>query len=217
MKKSDTHYWFAGALGKHLLDALLATVRFRVLSAEPHRALTQRGGVIYTLWHGRLLPLTYFHRKQDIATLISQSSDGEYIARVVERWGYTAMRGSSSRGGSGALREMVKAARAGRSMAITPDGPRGPRQKLKPGVLTLAQLTGQPMIPMSASASRAWWVDARWDRFLVPKPFSTVFVRYADPVYVPRDADGAIINRIGAEVEGTLIRLTDETDADARG
>ncbi|HEY0306130.1 MAG TPA: lysophospholipid acyltransferase family protein, partial [Longimicrobiales bacterium] len=172
---------------------------------------------IYTLWHGRLLPLTYYHRRQNIATLISQSSDGEYIARVVERWGYTAIRGSSSRGGSGALREMVKLARAGRSMAITPDGPRGPRQQLKPGVLTLAQLTSQPMIPMSASATRAWWVDARWDLFLVPKPFATVYVRYAEPVYVPRDADEHTIARIGEQVQATLVRLTEETDADARG
>jgi lysophospholipid acyltransferase (LPLAT)-like uncharacterized protein len=213
--KSESHYWFAGALGKHLLDALLATVRFEVLSPEPPR-LAQRG-VIYTLWHGRLLPLTFFHRDQNIATLISQSSDGEYIARVVERWGYTAMRGSSSRGGSGALREMVKAARSGRSLAITPDGPRGPRQKLKPGVLTLAQLTGQPILPMSASATRAWWVDARWDLFLVPKPFAKVFVRYGEPVHVPRAADAAVMAQIGAQVESKLIELTQATDRDAHG
>jgi lysophospholipid acyltransferase (LPLAT)-like uncharacterized protein len=213
--KSETHYWFAGALGKHLLDALLASVRFRLVTPEPHKELVRSGGVIYTLWHGRLLPLTYLHRGQNIATLISQSSDGEYIARVVERWGYTAARGSSSRGGSGALREMVKLARTGRSMAITPDGPRGPRQQLKPGVLTLAQLTGQPMIPMSASATRAWWVDARWDLFLVPKPFATVFVRYAEPVYVPREADAARLTEIGKEVEATLIKLTEATDRDA--
>jgi lysophospholipid acyltransferase (LPLAT)-like uncharacterized protein len=214
--KGEAHYWFAGAFGKHLLDALLATVTFRVLSPEPHRPLSAGGGVIYTLWHGRLLPLTYYHRQENIATLISQSSDGEYIARVVERWGYTAIRGSSSRGGSGALREMVKLARTGRSLAITPDGPRGPRQKLKPGVLTLAQLTGQPMIPMSASATRAWWVDARWDLFLVPKPFSTVFVRYAEPVYVPRGADETTLEAIGEQVERTLVDLTGQTDADAR-
>jgi lysophospholipid acyltransferase (LPLAT)-like uncharacterized protein len=216
--KSETHYWFAGAAGKYMLDALMATVSFRVRSPEPHKTIVSQGkGVIYTLWHGRLLPLTYFHRGQKIATLISQSSDGEYIARVVERWGYTAVRGSSSRGGSGALREMVKIARAGRSMAITPDGPRGPKQKLKPGVLLLAQLTGEPIIPMSASATRAWWVDARWDLFLVPKPFAKVHVRYADPVYVPRDATENDLNVIAADVEATLVRLTDETDRDARG
>ncbi len=214
--KGETHYWFAGAFGKHLLDGLLATVKFRVMGPEPWRELARTKGVIYTLWHGRLLPLTYYHREQHIATLISQSADGEYIARVVERWGYTAMRGSSSRGGGAALREMVKLARTGRSMAITPDGPRGPRQKLKAGVLTLAQLTGQPMIPMSASATRAWWVDARWDLFLVPKPFSTVYVRYGEPVHVPRNAGAHAISEIGAQVESTLVRLTDETDADAQ-
>ena len=214
--KSESHYWFAGALGKYMLDALLASVRFKIMTAEPAKLLTAKHGVIYTLWHGRLLPLTYLHRNQNIATLISQSSDGEYIARVVERWGYTAIRGSSSRGGSGALREMVKLSRAKRSLAITPDGPRGPRQQLKPGVLTLAQLTGMPMIPMSASATRAWWVDARWDLFLVPKPLSTVFVRYGDPVYVPRDADEAELQEIGREVEATLIGLTEATDRDAK-
>ena len=213
--KSQSHYWFAGALGKHLLDALLATVRFKVMTPEPKRLAAEKG-VIYTLWHGRLLPLTYYHRNQRIATLISQSSDGEYIARVVERWGYTAVRGSSSRGGGPALREMVKLSRAKRSLAITPDGPRGPRQKLKPGVLTLAQLTGLPMIPMSASATRAWWVDAKWDLFLVPKPLATVFVRYADPVYVPRNLSEAQLSEIAADVESTLTRLTDETDHDAR-
>ena len=209
--KSETRYWFAGALGQRLLSSLLATVRFRVVAPS-----SQTGPVIYTLWHGRLLPLTFLHRQQNIATLISQSADGEYIARVVERWGYQAIRGSSSRGGGAALREMVKLARQGRSMAITPDGPRGPRQQLKPGVLTLAQLTGQPILPMSASATSAWWVDARWDLFLVPKPFATVFVRYGEPVQVPRGADEAELARIGAAVEATLNRLTAETDADAR-
>jgi lysophospholipid acyltransferase (LPLAT)-like uncharacterized protein len=214
--KSESHYWFAGALGKHLLDVLLATVRFRVMTEQPHKQIAKEKGVIYTLWHGRLLPLTYFHRSQNIATLISQSSDGEYIARVVERWGYTAVRGSSSRGGGAALREMVKLARTKRSLAITPDGPRGPRQKLKPGVLTLAQLTGLPMIPMSASATRAWWVDARWDLFLVPQPLSKVFIRYAEPVYVPRDLSEGQLNELGADVEATLTRLTEQTDRDAQ-
>jgi lysophospholipid acyltransferase (LPLAT)-like uncharacterized protein len=213
--RSEARYWFAGALGKYVLDALLATVRFRVLAPPPDEELVRTTGVIYTLWHGRLLPLTYLHRGQNIATLISQSADGEYIARVVERWGYRAIRGSSSRGGSAALREMVKVARHARSLAITPDGPRGPKQKLKPGVLLLAQLTGQPIIPMSASATRAWWVDARWDLFLVPKPWASVFVRYAAPVYVPRAASAADLERIGAEVEATLIRLTEATDRDA--
>lgn len=204
-------FWLAGAAGGTLLDSLLATVRFRVLTAEPYR--TQK--VIFALWHGRLLPLTYYHRKQNIATLISQSADGEYIARVVERWGYRVARGSSSRGGREALRELLRAARAGHSLAITPDGPRGPRQKLKRGVLTAAQLSGVPILPMSGAATRAWWFEG-WDRFLLPKPFSTVFIRYGEPVMVPRDADESQLLQLEARIEQVLDGLTEQTDADAR-
>ena len=209
-------YWIAGSAGRRLIDALLGTVHFRVVTAQPHLdILKQGGGVIYTLWHGRLLPLTYFHRRQAIATLISRSGDGEYIARVVERWGYHAARGSSSRGGGAALRELVKAARHGASLAFTPDGPRGPRQQLKRGVLTAAQLSGLPIMPMSGAATRAWWLEG-WDRFLVPKPFSTMFVRYGAPVYIPRDATESELSALELQVEATLNELTEHADADAR-
>ncbi|MGQ0562091.1 MAG: DUF374 domain-containing protein, partial [Gemmatimonadota bacterium] len=100
-------YRLAGLFGRAVLDSLLGTVHFRIVAPPPHVGAP----VIYTLWHGRLLPLTYQHRQQGIATLISRSADGEYIARIVERWGYRTARGSSSRGGSTALRELVKAAR----------------------------------------------------------------------------------------------------------
>lgn len=214
--KTGVQYWLAGIAGTTLLDTLLSTVRYRVTTAEPHRELVHGGTpVIYALWHGRLLPLTYYHRKQDIATLISQSADGEYIARVVERWGYRAARGSSSRGGSTGLRELVKSARGGASLAITPDGPRGPRQKLKPGVLTAAQLTGLPVVPMSGAASRSWWLES-WDRFLVPQPFSTMYLRYGEPVYVPRDASSEELARLESNVEKTLNELTEQADEDAR-
>jgi lysophospholipid acyltransferase (LPLAT)-like uncharacterized protein len=208
--KEGVRYWLGGVAGRTALDALLGTVRFRIVAPEPRTG----GPVIYTLWHGRLLPLTYLHRRQTITTLISRSGDGEYIARIVERWGYRTARGSSSRGGGTALREMVKAARAGHSLAITPDGPRGPRQKLKRGVLTAAQLTGLPLVPMSAGASRAWWIEG-WDRFLVPKPFATLYVRYGEPVFVPRDATEDGLAELERRVETVLDELTTQTDADA--
>lgn len=209
-------YWLAGAGGTMLLDAMLATVRFKLVTPAPYTDLASRGQpVIYALWHGRLLPLTYLHRGQDVTTLISRSGDGEYIARIVERWGYTAARGSSSRGGSSALRELVKDARAGKSLAVTPDGPRGPRQKLKPGVLTAAQLSGLPIIPISGAATRAWWIEG-WDRFLIPKPFSTMYVRYGEPIYVPRAAGADEMTRLEMDVERILNELTDQADDDAR-
>lgn len=210
--KEGAQYWLAGLLGRGLLDGLLGTLRVRITAPQP----PTDGPVIYCLWHGRLLPLTWYHRNQDIATLISRSGDGEYIARIVERWGYQTARGSSSRGGSTALRELVKAARGGHSLAITPDGPRGPRQRLKRGVLTAAQLTGLPLQPLSAAASRAWWIEG-WDRFLVPKPFATLYVRYGERMVVPRDASEAELLALEARVERVLNELTEQADVEASG
>ena len=206
-------YRVASAAGRVVLDSLLATARFEVSGAEHHRQFTARGQpVIYVLWHGRLLPLTYLHRGQGIAALISRSADGEYIAQLVERWGYITVRGSSSRGGGAALRELVRQARAGRCLAITPDGPRGPRQQLKDGVLVAGQLTGLPLIPTTASANRAWWVEG-WDRFLVPRAFARVRVAYGPPVRVPRDAGEQELAALRGSLEVELNRLTAEVDA----
>jgi lysophospholipid acyltransferase (LPLAT)-like uncharacterized protein len=210
--KQGAQYWLAGLLGRRVLDAILGTMRVQVVSPEPTQPARP---FIFALWHGRLLPLTYLHRNQGVSTLISRSADGEYIARIVERWGYQAIRGSSSRGGGTALREIVKAARAGKSIAVTPDGPRGPRQKLKRGVLTAAQLSGIPILPVSAGATRAWWIEG-WDRFLVPKPFSRLYVHYGNLVYVPRDASEDQLVQIETDLEQALNRLTEQADADAR-
>jgi lysophospholipid acyltransferase (LPLAT)-like uncharacterized protein len=203
-----------GDAGRLALDALMATVRFRVEGREQYTALRDAGErVIFALWHGRLLPLTYYHRRQRIAALISRSADGEYIARLVEGWGYGTVRGSSSRGGGAALRALVRQARDGWSLAITPDGPRGPRQRLQPGVITAAQLTGLPIVPLAGGCPRAWWPGS-WDRFCVPKPFSTVRVLYGEPRRVPREADAAELERHARALEAQLNAMTEEVDRD---
>lgn len=198
-------------LARAALDPLLATVRFRVRGEEHLLGLAGRP-FIFVLWHGRLLPLTYRHRRQGISTLISASRDGEHIARVVRRWGYRVVRGSSSSGGGEALRRLVRELRRGRLLAITPDGPRGPRQRLKPGAVMAARLGGAPLLPLSAGCSRAWWLGG-WDRFLVPKPFAAVRVAYGEPHVVPRDADEAELERARVRLERDLNRLTAEVDA----
>jgi lysophospholipid acyltransferase (LPLAT)-like uncharacterized protein len=203
----------AGLGGQAVLGALFRTVRFERQGAEhfqPHQA---GAGCIFTLWHGRLLAPAYLHRNEDLATLVSRSADGEYLTRLLLRWNYVAVRGSSSAGGMASVRELVRHARGGRSLVITPDGPRGPRQAMKDGPLYLARLSGLPIIPVSAVASRAWWIEG-WDRFMVPQPFSTVRVRYAPPFHVARDADGAEIARRGKALEAVLNRLTEELDRD---
>lgn len=166
---------------------------------------------MYLLWHGRLVPCSYFHRHLGLATLISLHRDGDYIAGVVERWGYQVVRGSSSRGGTSALRQMVRLLRGGTPIAVTPDGPRGPRQEMKPGPILAAQLAGVPVIPVTAGTDRGWWFTG-WDRFLVPKPFSRIRLQYGAPVWIPREAGEAELGRIGTELQTTLNRLTDEVD-----
>ncbi len=132
---------------------------------------------------------------------------------MVEGWGYETVRGSTSRGGGAALRGLVKAARSGRSLAITPDGPRGPRQRLQPGVITAAQMTGLPIIPLAGGASRAWWPGS-WDRFCIPKPFARVRVLYGEPRYVARDATAAELRRHAEELEAEMNAMIEEVDGD---
>jgi lysophospholipid acyltransferase (LPLAT)-like uncharacterized protein len=198
-------------VGGALLTSLLRTARWDILNGEGFR----RGALdpcVYVLWHGRLLPCSYFHRGQGLATLISQHRDGDYIAGVVERWwGFHAIRGSSSRGGSGALREIVRTLRRGVSVAITPDGPRGPRQKMKHGPLIAAQLAGVPVVPVSAGTPTAWWLGG-WDRFMIPRPFSRIRMLFGEPLSVPRDADAAEIERLAKLLEEQLDELTARVD-----
>lgn len=209
----------AGA-GGGLLSALLDSCRVEQQGTENFERFHREGKpVVFVLWHGRLLPCTYWNRHQRLVTLVSQHRDGEYIARIVEKWGYTAVRGSSSRRAAGALRDLVRYVRAGRSLAVTPDGPRGPRAVMKPGALLAAQLSGAPVIPAAGGASRGWWFGS-WDRFLVPKPFARVRLAYGEPVWIPRDADEAELERISGEVEVRLNALTahvDDAAAWARG
>jgi lysophospholipid acyltransferase (LPLAT)-like uncharacterized protein len=199
--------------GGAVLDALMHTVRLRVTNDSSYRQHTEQGRpVIFALWHGRLLPLGFVHRGQNIVCLASRSADGEYITRILQHWGFGVVRGSSSSGGDTAFRELVRVVRAGRSVAATPDGPRGPRERLKPGVLQLAQLTGAPLVPLAAAASRSWWFVS-WDRFLVPQPFSRLHVAYGDPIHVPRETRD--LAELTARTESVLGELMTRVEAEA--
>jgi hypothetical protein len=207
-------YRAAGLVGRSMLDAVLSTVRYTEHNGEwVAQRMRDRKPFVFLLWHGRLLPLAHYHRGRNVVTMISQSEDGEYIARVVQGWKYDVVRGSSSRGGSSGLRETIRHLRAGRTLAITPDGPRGPFQRMKPGALLAAQMTGTPVLPVAAGVDRAWSFG-KWDRFLVPKPFARISVRYDEPVEIPRDTDADGLARISAVMEETLNRVTAQADAD---
>jgi lysophospholipid acyltransferase (LPLAT)-like uncharacterized protein len=201
-----------GWAGARAINALMRTTRYDVHGREHYLQFYREAKpVIFVLWHSRLLPLSYERRGEGVATLVSASRDGEYIARIVRGWGYEPVRGSSSRLGSQALRQLVRHARAGRSIAITPDGPRGPRQRMKPGAIFAAQITGLPIVPAAASTQSAWWAGS-WDRFLVPKPFARIRVDYGPPLWIPRDAHGSALDEHALRVECALNQLLDHTD-----
>jgi lysophospholipid acyltransferase (LPLAT)-like uncharacterized protein len=184
-------WWFplatmAGAAALRLLGH--TWVLRRTNTAEYDRRLAGGGRCIYALWHCRMLPLIFAYRGLGVAALVSRSRDGELIAGVIERIGYAAARGSSSRGGQQGFNELVRFAAEGHSLTITPDGPRGPREVVKPGLVRLASLTGLPVLPV-ASASRRPWVLRSWDGFRVPRPFSRVWISYGEPLEVPPGLD----------------------------
>jgi lysophospholipid acyltransferase (LPLAT)-like uncharacterized protein len=179
-------------IGAAMIRLLAMTWRYRVTDGEPVAAARAEGRrVLFTLWHGELLPLLWHHRSQNIAVVISEHRDGEIIARIAETLGYATIRGSSSRGGSRALIGLMRELESGRDAAVTPDGPRGPAHVFAPGAAIAAQRTGALVLPIRARASRAWRLKS-WDRFLVPKPFARVDVAYGPLTRViansPREA-----------------------------
>ncbi len=202
-------------LGAGLLRALFLTIRVRRVGREHFERFRRTGTpVIFVFWHGQLLPLVHVHRHEGIVVLVSEHGDGETIARIIERNGFGSVRGSSTRGGSGGLRGLVRSARAGRDLAITPDGPRGPRGVFKPGALAAAQMTGLPVVPLAVAASRAWRFDS-WDRFMVPRPFSRVRVGYLPPRTVPREATRNDLEKMADEIASELNALSERLESSA--
>ncbi len=202
----------AGMLGHVAATALLATTRVRWAGREHYLRFRERGEpVVFVFWHGCLLPLFHYHRNEGIVVLISEHADGEYITRLIRHGGFDAVRGSSTHGGTKGLKGLVRAARAGRNLALTVDGPRGPAHEFKPGALAVAQIAGLPIIPVAAGASSSWRARS-WDGFLVPKPFSTVRIEYGPPRLLSRQAGRAEMERLGAELQAELNTLTSRVE-----
>src|SRR5258706_9887424 len=143
-------------------------------------------------WHGRILAATYFFRRRGIVVITSENFDGEWIAGIIERFGYGTARGSTSRGGQKALLQLTRDLAAGKPAGFTIDGPRGPARVAQPGAVWLAKATGHPVLPFHLEADRSWALKS-WDRTQIPKPFSTVAISIGEPFYVPHDADATAL------------------------
>jgi lysophospholipid acyltransferase (LPLAT)-like uncharacterized protein len=214
------HPWWLGlaaTLGAMVVGALGATWRVRRVDQEERDAALARGERwIFALWHARLLALTYTHRGRGVAVLISQHRDGELIARLVRHLGFVTPRGSSTRGGGEGARALLGHAGERRLLAITPDGPRGPARRVKPGLIWLASRSGLPIVPAAAAASREWRMRS-WDGFRVPQPFARVLVGYGPPIAVPAELDETGTEHWRARVEAAIDELTDRIDRELAG
>lgn len=167
-----------------ILAALAHSWRVEVRHREQYAALRDAGRpFVFLLWHDALLPLLWHHRQEGVVILVSEARDGMYLAEYARHLGYGMVTGSSTRGGVRALLGAVKALQSGTPVAVTPDGPQGPRRVMKPGALSAAQRAGVPVLPIHAGASRAWRLGS-WDRFMIPKPLARVVICYGAPFEV---------------------------------
>ena len=194
-------------VGYPLVNALGHTLRWRVEGLQHLEAIHASGRQpVMGFWHGRILPATFYFRRRGIVVITSENFDGEWIARIIERFGYGTARGSTSRGGLKAMLQLVRAMERGKPAGFTLDGPRGPARVAQPGALWLARTTGNPVLPFHLEASRAWTLGS-WDRTEIPKPLSTVALVVGAPMEIAADATDAEIEVYRTDLEATLHAL----------
>jgi len=205
--------FFASLIGPILIFLLGKTLRIKWIGEENLNPIREgKGRVLYAFWHGRMLILSYSHRWQKIHVLISQHRDGELIASIIERLGFATIRGSTTRGGTKAIFEMAKKGVDGYDVAITPDGPKGPRFKVQPGTIYVAQRSGLPILPVTNSAKSRWTLSS-WDGFLIPKPFSKAVIMIGEPIYVSPESTPQELEEKKEELEKKLVELTQKADS----
>jgi lysophospholipid acyltransferase (LPLAT)-like uncharacterized protein len=180
-------------LGYPFIAALGSTLRWRTEGVE-HLATVEQSGrpPIMAFWHGRILPATIYFRRRGIVVITSENFDGEWIAGIIERFGYGTARGSTSRGAVKALVQLKRDMAAGKPAAFTLDGPRGPSKVAQSGAIWLAKATGNPILPFHIETNRHWTLRS-WDRTQIPKPFATAAIAIGEALYIARDADDAAI------------------------
>jgi len=195
-----------------LIRAIGATYRWRVDGIQHYESIVASGRQpILAFWHGRILPATLFWRNRGIVVITSRNFDGEWIARIIHRFGYAAARGSTSRGGARALVQLRRELGDGKPVAFTIDGPRGPAHVAQPGAVFLAGATRQPILPFHIESSR-FWTAGRWDRTQVPKPFARVAVAIGAPMEVS-GTDERLVEEKRLELERTLTSLEEKAKA----
>ena len=200
------------AVASPAISLLCRTLKWRI-DGDRHFDEIRRAGrqPILAVWHGRILPGLFYLRHRGIVVITSQNFDGEWIARILTRYGFGTARGSTSRGGARALVQLRRDLSDGRPAAFTVDGPRGPARVAQPGAVWLAGATGNPILPFHIESDRYWTLGS-WDRTQIPKPFSRVAIAFGPPLAVLTN-EPAEIDRMRVELEATLRALEDRTKA----
>src|SRR5438094_1386170 len=192
------------SVGYRLIALLGSTLRWRTEGLEHFDAIAASGRQpIMAFWHGRILPATYFFRRRGIVVITSENFDGEWIAGIIERFGYGTARGSSASGARKALLQLTRDMAAGKAAGFTVDGPRGPARVAQSGAVWLAKATGNPVLPFHLEADRHWTLKS-WDRTQIPKPRATVALVVGEPFHVPPDADDEAIESARQRLEDRL-------------
>lgn len=191
-------YWFIRLIGP--------TLRICVSREEGAQETIGQRPLIASFWHACMVPATYMCRNLGVRVMSSNSYDGEYMGRIIRKFGFVAVKGSSSRNAVRALLGLRRALQEGWSVAFTLDGPRGPRYKVKPGPVALARSSGVPLTMFHMAVDRAWVLNS-WDRMMIPKPFSRVLIRFGKLIEVPRNAGDAELERYQQELQDALDRV----------
>jgi len=200
-------------LGTKILSLLLRSYRVEIIGKEiEDRVRKDYSSFICAFWHQRFLYLLNHFRDCEARVMISYSRDGEMIAKAVEGFGIIPIRGSSSKGRVSSFREVVEVIKNGGSVGIAPDGPKGPAYRVKLGIIQIAKQAGVPIVPVTVGAEKRWCFNS-WDRFIVPKPFSRVCVKYGEPIFVEVNSSNEVLELKRKELEERLLALTVEVDA----
>ncbi len=200
-------------LGLFFLKVLYSTYRIRIINDHIERNIYKRGyRPIYISWHQRFFPgILFLSSKKPIAIIVSRSKDGDMISRIIEILGWQPIRGSSSRGGTEALQQIKMLAGSGYALGHIVDGPRGPFGEVKPGVIAIAKASGMPILPTIISAEKKW-IFKSWDKFIVPKPFSNIIIKFEKEFYIPRNAGKDDFESYRAAVQKMLHTSYNNTD-----
>jgi len=202
-------------LGYWLIRAIGSTLRVSISFEDGAQQTVQQRPLVASFWHSCIIPSAYVFRGIGFRVMTSASFDGEYIARIIQKFGYAAVRGSSSRNAVGGLLGLRRALEEGWTVAFTLDGPRGPRRQVKPGPIGLARATGVPLTMFHVAVDRAWILNS-WDRLMIPAPFSRVLVRFGKLIPVPPEASDEQLSRYMGELQSALDRVCAFAEANVR-